>query len=152
LAFWTIQGGNREDPEQAFAAQGVEIESWRAGEGAAKGLAHRAAARLVAMDRRPAARIVMGAMRHRLMDRGRFVRGGRTRALREKTKALQQERESREENDKAFSALDSPYPREIPHKRPFLPHKPYTHGFVSATRGRASRARQLREPAETTDS
>jgi hypothetical protein len=120
LSLWNVQGRNREDPEQAFAARGGEIESWRSCEGAAKGLAHRAAARPVAMDRRLAARTVMGAMRHRLMDRGRFVRGGRTRALREKTQALQEERQRRQENDEPFSALYSPYPREISHKHPFF--------------------------------
>ena len=41
---------DRQNPQQALAGERRQSDDWRAGQGEAKGLAHRAAARIVAMD------------------------------------------------------------------------------------------------------
>ncbi len=101
---------DRQNPQQTLAGERRQGDDWRAGQGAAKGLAHRAAARIVAMDGRLAARLVERAIDHRLMDGRRLpgARRWRAPALRKKAQALQEKRKSGQDNDVAFPAFHPP--------------------------------------------
>jgi len=89
---------DRQNPQQALAGERRQGDDRRAGQGEAKGLAHRAAARIVAMDRRLAARLVERAIDHRLMDGRRRGYGTGSEgggALREQAQALQNQSHDR---------------------------------------------------------
>ena len=124
--FFALREGvdrDRQNPQQTLTWERRQGDDRRAGQGEAKGLAHRAAARIVAMDGRLAARLVERAIDHRLMDGRRRAGGARSEgggALGEQAQALQNQRQGRQTNDKSSPAFDRPYSRRPSHQSPLF--------------------------------
>lgn len=109
---------DRQNSQQALGGKRRQGDDRRAGQRKTKGLAHRAAARIVAMDGDLAARLVKRAIDHCLMDGRRGASGAGSEgggALREQAQALQNKRQGRQTNDKSFPAFHRPYARRASH-------------------------------------